>query len=99
MRISGHRTRSVFDRYNVTSEEDLRQAASRLEDYLLQQNVTLSVTPELQFKETSMDPEVQAIDLWRRGRDLNSRSPFEDSGFQDRHVRPLRHPSVGSSFS
>ena len=56
MRISGHRTRSVFDRYNVTSEEDLRQAASRLEDYLLQLNVTLSVTPELQFKETSMDP-------------------------------------------
>ena len=36
----------------------------------------------------------EAIDVWRRGRDLNSRSPFEDSGFQDRHVRPLRHPSV-----
>lgn len=31
---------------------------------------------------------------WRRGRDLNSRSPYEDSGFQDRHVRPLRHPSI-----
>lgn len=32
--------------------------------------------------------------VWRRGRDLNSRSPCEDSGFQDRHVRPLRHPSI-----
>ena len=35
----------------------------------------------------------QPIEEWRRGRDLNSRSPYEDSGFQDRHVRPLRHPS------
>ena len=31
---------------------------------------------------------------WRRGRDLNSRTPCEVSGFQDRHVRPLRHPSI-----
>jgi hypothetical protein len=31
--------------------------------------------------------------LWRRGRDLNSRTPCEVSSFQDWHVRPLRHPS------
>ena len=34
MRISGHRTRSVFDRYNVTSEEDLRTAAQRVDRYV-----------------------------------------------------------------
>lgn len=31
MRMSGHRTRSVFERYNVVSEEDLREAARVIE--------------------------------------------------------------------
>ena len=34
-----------------------------------------------------------AENIWRRGRDLNSRMSYPISGFQDRHVRPLRHPS------
>ena len=48
MKISGHRTRAVFDRYDIVSDKDLRQAAQKQAVYLASVTKTVTIHP---FKE------------------------------------------------
>jgi integrase len=44
MMISGHKTRSVFDRYNIVSDSDLKHAAAKREAYQREQMGTVTGT-------------------------------------------------------
>ena len=46
MMISGHNTRTIFDRYNIVDHKDLRQAAEKIGAYH-QELVTPLVTPRI----------------------------------------------------
>jgi len=46
MKLTGHKTRDVFERYNIVSPGDLQDAARRLGEAFAKRTVTTSVTTE-----------------------------------------------------
>ena len=42
MKITGHRTRSVFDRYSITDQSDTQQAGRMAEDFLAKESERLA---------------------------------------------------------
>jgi hypothetical protein len=60
MKITGHKTRSVFDRYNIINEQDLQRASKMVADMHASKEEELS---RAQFGHSAPD---NVVNFWRQ---------------------------------
>ena len=65
-RLTGHKTRSIFERYNIVSDGDLRSAADKLSG--------LTGTKKGQSRAIAVNDDRELQDLFVRSKDLGNTS-------------------------
>jgi len=90
MQVSGHKTRSVFDRYNIVSDTDLKMAAQKQALYLESQKGTKSGTVE------DFEQKKEAAMMGNPLNYLEAATGFEpvNNGFADRCLSHLAMPPL-----
>ena len=90
MTISGHKSRNVFERYNIVNDQDQREAALRIQHYQDSKDTTVrTVTPKqarvIQFRRAENQYAKALITM----KDMNSSVTINEKGINPNLANPL----------